>query len=193
MSGHDLVILGASWGGLHAVCTVLAELPADFAAPVLVVQHRAEEGHDKLTELLGRCTALTVTEVEDKAPLRAGCVHVAPAGYHVLVERDHLELSTEERVRFSRPAIDVALRSAADAFGSGLIGVVLTGATEDGAEGLAAVRRRGGVAIVQDPATAERSVMPAAALAARPQVVTGLEAIGPLLARLVGTGRVPAS
>src|SRR6476661_4986287 len=170
MTRCDLVIIGASWGGLQAVGEVLRGLPPGFPVPVLVVQHRGEDAGDLLRELLDRTASLPVREVEDKAPFADG-VHVAPPGYHVLVEPRHFALSTEAEVRFSRPSIDVALETAADALGAGVVGVVLTGNNEDGAAGLAAVRRRGGMAIVQDPDTAERRAMPAAAqAAARPQI-----------------------
>jgi two-component system chemotaxis response regulator CheB len=185
MSPCDIVIIGASWGGLHAVSAVLGGLPATFGVPVLVVQHRSEDAGDMLAGLLDRAGPLPVMEAEDKQPLEGGSVRVAPPGYHVLVERDHLALSTDAKVHFSRPSIDVALESAADAFGSGVVGVVLTGNNDDGAAGLAEVRRRGGMAIVQNPDTAERPAMPEAARAAAdPQVVVSLAEIAPLLVRL---------
>lgn len=184
----ELVIIGASWGGLHASGEILAGLPEDFPVAVLVVLHRAEEGDDLLAPLLDRRTVLAVREAEDKARLRAGVVHVAPRGYHVLVERGHVELSTEEPLRHSRPSIDLAFATAAEAYGEGLVGVALTGANADGAEGLAEVRRRGGTVIVQDPDTAERASMPAAAVAAaEPHAVLALEAIAPYLVSLAGS------
>ena len=189
MSPCDIVVIGASWGGLHAVGKILTDLPEDFPAPILVVQHRAGDSPDLLSGLLDRRGPLTVREAEDKMALTPGCVRVAPPGYHVLVEPGHLALSTEAEVGYSRPSIDVALESAADAYGPGVVGVVLTGANEDGAAGLAAVRRRGGMAIVQDPETAERSRMPAASIAAAdPQVISSLEDIAPLLVRLAREG-----
>jgi len=185
MNAHRLIVIGASLGGLHAVGAVLAGLPGDFRIRVLVVQHRAEDGHDMLTGLLARRGPLPVREVEDKDPLVGAGVLVAPAGYHVLVEPDHFALSTEAEVRFSRPSIDVTLETAADALGPAVIGVVLTGANDDGAAGLAAVRRRGGFAIVQNPKTARASAMPAAARSsASPQAVVELGEIAPLLTRL---------
>lgn len=181
----DIVVIGASWGGLRAVGCILEGLPADFPAPIVVVQHRGEDPEDLLSGLLDRRTALAVREAADKSRLQAGCVLVAPQGYHLLVEEGHVALSTEAAVRHSRPSIDLALETAADAFGPGVVGVVLTGSNEDGATGLAAVRRRGGYAIVQDPATAERATMPAAAVkAADPQEVAPLEQIAPLLVRI---------
>ena len=182
-----IVVVGASWGGLDAAGRLLGALPEDFGTPVVVVQHRAESGEDLFAGLLDRRTALNVVEANDKADLKPGCVLVAPSGYHLLVARGHVELTTEEAVRHSRPSIDVALETAADAYGADTVGVVLTGANADGAEGLAAVRRAGGLAIAQDPATAERSAMPQAAIdAAQPQVVADIEAIAALLAGVAG-------
>jgi two-component system chemotaxis response regulator CheB len=184
MTASQLIIIGASAGGLRAIETILARLPADFPVPVLVVLHRAEGVEGMLADLLDRATPMAVREVADKTPLAPG-VFVAPPGYHVLVEPDHFALSTEDLVVFSRPSIDVALESAASTLGAGAIGVVLTGANEDGAAGLAALRRRGGIAIVQEPSTSEVATMPAAArAAAEPQVVAELPAIATLLARL---------
>ena len=180
-----IVVIGTSAGGLDALHRVLGALPAGFPAPVVVVQHRQAGTADLLSELLDRRCALPVAEAEDKAELVPGRVLVAPGGYHLLVERGSVALSVDEPVKFSRPAIDVTFESAADAYGSDVVAVVLTGANDDGAEGLAAVRRAGGFTVVQDPATAERAEMPEAArLAARPQAVLGLDEIGPLVARL---------
>ena len=181
MSG--IVVIGASTGGLHALEGVLRRLPAGFGLPVLVVQHRAEDGPALLAGLLGRHTPLDVRDAEDKSALRPGCALVAPAGYHALVEPGHVSLSTEPEVRFSRPSIDVSLETAAEAYGARTVGVVLTGANDDGARGLAEVRRRGGRTIVQDPAEAESRSMPDAAIAAsKPDWVLPLEEIGPKLA-----------
>jgi two-component system chemotaxis response regulator CheB len=113
-------------------------------------------------------TRLCVCEVEDKAPIVGGNVYIAPANYHVLVERGHLALSTEEPVSFSRPSIDVTFISVADAYRAGAVGIVLTGANSDGARGLKRIADRGGVAIVQRPDTAESAVMPNAALSSVP-------------------------
>jgi two-component system, chemotaxis family, protein-glutamate methylesterase/glutaminase len=185
---REIVVIGTSWGGLHAVGEILAGLPGDFAIPIVVVQHRAEDGDDLLADLLDRRTALAVCEAEDKAPLRPGRALVAPRGYHLLVERGHVELSTEHPVRFSRPSIDLALCTAADAYGEAAVGVVLTGANADGAEGLTEIRRHGGLTVVQDPETAERADMPAAALAAaEPHEVRALDGIAHLLVSLTET------
>jgi two-component system chemotaxis response regulator CheB len=182
----DLVAIGASWGGLHAIGTVLATVPRDLRAAIVVAQHRGDAG-ELLAPLLDKVSRLPVRDADDKDPLTLGHVLVAPARYHLLVEDDTVALSTDEPVAFSRPSIDVLFETAANARGDRVIGVVLTGANADGAAGLAGIRRRGGTAIVQDPETAERPEMPRAALAACPDAhVRRLEEIGPELGRLCG-------
>ena len=186
MSRVELVAIGASWGGLRAIETVLGALPADFGAAIAIAQHRQSGGRDGMLEQLldARC-ALRVCEGEDKQALAPGVVVVAPADYHLLVEQGAVSLSVDEPLHFSRPSIDVLLSSAADAYGERAAGVVLTGANADGALGLARIAARGGVAIVQDPDTAERSEMPSAALWATPEArVLALEQIGPALVGL---------
>lgn len=186
--GFELVVIGCSAGGLLALETILGVLPASFALPILVVQHRSAES-DLLCEVLQGRTRLEVREVLDKEPITPGRVYVAPPDYHVLVEPGEFSLSTEERVRFARPSIDVALVSAADAYGARLIGVMLTGANEDGAEGVQRIERRGGRVIVQDPETAEVSRMPAAALAAAASAeVLPVEGIAQRLLELAASG-----
>ncbi|HEU4656011.1 MAG TPA: chemotaxis protein CheB [Capillimicrobium sp.] len=187
---RDLVAIGASWGGLHAIGTVLGSVPADLPAAIVVAQHRGSD-HDLLAPLLDKVSRLPVRDADDKDPLEPGTVLVAPRQYHLLVEGDSVALSTDEPVAFSRPSIDVLFETAASARGERVIGVILSGANADGAAGLAAIRRRGGVAIVQDPGTAERPEMPQAALAACPDArVRRLEEIGPELGRIcVGAAR----
>jgi two-component system chemotaxis response regulator CheB len=182
-----LVVIGASWGGLAALGEVLGALPAGFPAAVAVVQHRSERD-GMLADLLGDAGALAVREAEDKDELRAGEVLVGPPGYHLLIGGDEVALSVDDPVRFSRPSIDVFFESAAGRPGR-IAGVVLTGANADGAQGLAEIRRRGGIAIVQDPEDAERSEMPRAALAAVPDaLVRPLREIGPELVRIFAGG-----
>ena len=181
----ELIVVGASLGGLNALAALLGALPADFPVPLAIVQHRHKDSDGTLRTLLQRTTALPVHEVEDKQPIEPGTIGLAPADYHLLVERGAYALSVDQPVIFARPAIDVLFESAADAYGAQLIAVVLTGASEDGAQGMHAVKAAGGVAIVQDPATAECPVMPAAVLAATPvDHVVPLAEIGPLLGRL---------
>jgi two-component system chemotaxis response regulator CheB len=186
--GVELVAIGASWGGLHAVEQVLESLPVDFGAAVVIAQHRrADSDGDRLAKLLGARCALEVRDAEDKQSLRPGMVLVAPADYHLLVERGTVALSVDAPEHYSRPSIDVLLATAASAYAERAAGVVLTGANADGADGLARIARRGGSAIVQDPETALRREMPDAALAATPDArVVPLDEIGPLLCSLAG-------
>ncbi len=165
----SIVVVGASWGGLAALSCLIGGLPRDFEVPVAVVQHRSRHLDNLLTGLLQDATSLTVVDVEDKEPLLPGNVYVAPANYHMLVDNGHLSLSTDPLVRFSRPSIDVTFHSAADTYLGATIGVILTGANDDGARGLRHIVDRGGRAVVQDPATAESPVMPHAAQRAVPE------------------------
>jgi two-component system chemotaxis response regulator CheB len=181
---YSVVAIGTSWGGLAALTKLLGALPTDFKIPVVVVQHRSKDSERLLVHLLQDATELKVCEIEDKDPLTPGTVHVAPANYHVLIEEGYASLTIEEPVRFSRPSIDVMFSSVADTYGSAAIGVVLTGANEDGARGLAHIVKRGGLALVQDPKTAEIPIMPEAAIRAVPTgEVLPLDALAP---RLVG-------
>jgi two-component system chemotaxis response regulator CheB len=165
---YSIVAIGTSWGGLTAMSRLLGSLSGDFPLPIVVVQHRSKDSDRLLAQLLQDATDLEVCEVDDKDLLEAGKVHVAPADYHVMVERGYLSLTIEAPVRYSRPSIDVMFTSAADAYGTEAIGVVLTGANEDGSHGLAHIAQRGGKAIVQSPKTAEIPTMPDAALRAVP-------------------------
>ncbi len=160
----DLIVVGASWGGLDALTVLVRGLPPDFAVPVVIVQHRGPDAESFLSGLLQQWTGRKVLEPEDKDPIEPGHIYVAPANYHLLVETGHFSLTTEAPVRYSRPSIDVLFGSAAHAYGGRLIGVVLTGANEDGSRGLQCVHDYGGYCVVQDPATAEVPTMPAAAL-----------------------------
>ena len=166
---YDIVVIGTSWGGLHALSRVVAGLPATFALPLVVVQHRSPDAAGFLAELLQMHTGLHVVEVDDKRPITAAHVYVAPANYHLLIEQGFFSLTTDAPVRYSRPSIDVTVMSAADVYGRRTVGVVLTGANEDGALGLKRIADRGGYAIVQDPETAEGTAMPRAALRTVPQ------------------------
>jgi two-component system, chemotaxis family, protein-glutamate methylesterase/glutaminase len=181
---YDLIAMGASAGGLTAVSTILARLPADFAIAIAVVQHRAKQS-ELLAALLQDSTKLKVVEVEDKQPIGPGYVYVAPPDYHLLIDQGTFALSTDDLVLFSRPSIDVFFDSAADAYGPGTVGIVLTGANSDGSKGLKKIVERGGQAFVQDPATAEVNVMPAAAHALVPRArIASLEGIADHLLRM---------
>jgi two-component system chemotaxis response regulator CheB len=166
---YEIVVVGTSWGGLSALRELIVGLPATLGLPIVVVQHRHRQSDHLLTTLLQDETSLCVCEVEDKAPMTAGNVYFAPADYHLLVEHGFFSLSTDEPVRFSRPSIDVTFQSAADTYGARAVGVVLTGANADGAQGLRRIVSRGGRAFVQLPATAESPTMPQAAINAVPE------------------------
>jgi two-component system chemotaxis response regulator CheB len=167
--GYDLLVVGTSWGGLAALRTLVSGLPSTFSMGVTLVQHRHKESDHLLRSLLQERTTLQVYEIEDKMPLEHGKIYVAPPDYHTLVEPGYFALSTEAPVRFSRPSIDVTFLSAADSYGHRTVGVVLTGANADGSEGLRRISDLGGMAIVQDPSTAESALMPAAAVKAVPR------------------------
>lgn len=161
------VVIGCSTGGLKALGIVLSGLRADLPVPVIVLCHRGQDDDsDLLAELLARQSPLPAHEAEERQPVTPGIVHLAPSGYHLLIEADRrFMLSTDIRVRFVRPSVDVLFASAADVYAESLLAVVLTGANDDGADGLVQVRRRGGYALVQDPNEAEAPQMPLAALA----------------------------
>jgi two-component system chemotaxis response regulator CheB len=163
------VAIGASAGGVQALSKILPSLPAGYPFPVLIVVHVPPDRDNALVPLFQAKCQVEVKEAEDKEPLLPGVVYFAPSDYHLLVEGDgSLSLSSDEPVNHSRPSIDVLLETCADAFGSGVTGVVLTGANEDGAFGLLTVAQAGGYAVVEDPASAYASTMPAAALATCP-------------------------
>lgn len=174
----QIIVLGASAGGLHALEHLLGCLPRGFPVPIVVVQHRSRESTDAYAEVIGRSTELPVREVEDGDPLRAPGVYLAPPDYHVLIEPGRTALSIDEPVSYSRPSIDVLFESAADTYGARVCAVLLTGANSDGARGLVRVKQAGGYAIVQDPSTADSPEMPTAGIAmAKVDRVLGLDGI----------------
>ena len=179
---YELIVIGASWGGLRAVSELLGALPDDVDVPVVVAQHRRDLG-EGLASLLATRTRLPVEDAEDKQPIERGRIYLAPPNYHLLIQPGWFSLSTDERVHYARPSIDVLFESAADAYRERVIGVILTGANEDGAAGLARVKELGGVAVVQDPSSAERHEMPGAALATTnaADAVLPLEKIAPFI------------
>jgi two-component system chemotaxis response regulator CheB len=181
----ELIAMGGSWGGMRAVATILEALPASFGIPIVLAQHRPASADEMLEGVLARSARLEVITATDKEPVVPGRVYVAPADYHLIVEPEHLALSTDAPVEFSRPSVDVLFESAADAYGARTMGVILTGANQDGAAGLARIAAAGGFTIAQDPATAECGDMPAAAIArGAARRVLPLERIGPFLAEL---------
>ncbi len=161
------VAMGASWGGLDAFSRLLGGLPEALPVPIVLVQHQRHDAGEKLPALLSRRTALEVVSPEDRDVLEPGRVYVAPPGYHMLVDAARrVCFSMGPPVHYSRPAIDELFFSAGYVYGSGLLGVLMTGANNDGAAGLRYIRMRGGITLVQDPATAEAAAMPASAIEA---------------------------
>ena len=179
------MVIGASWGGLAALSELIECLPADLPAAVVVVQHRSKDSESLLAQLLQEHSALPVREVDDKDSVEPGRVFIAPADYHLLVDGPYFSLSVDAPVRYSRPSIDVTFFSTADSYGARAIGVVLTGANEDGARGLRRIVDRRGHAVVQRPETAEVATMPNAALRMVPEAKPlRLREIGPHVARV---------
>jgi len=182
----EAVVIGASAGGVQALSALSAALPADLRVPCFVVIHLPRESPSLLPEIFSAHCKRPVGEAQDKEPVQAGTVYIAPPDYHLLLDRGPtLALSTDELVHYSRPSIDVLFESAADVYGKGLLGIILTGWNQDGADGLQAVHRAGGLTIVQNPDTAEAPVMPQAALARTAvDYILNLEEIAALLAAL---------
>ena len=166
---YELAVIGTSWGGLSALRELARGLPRNLELPLVVVPHRHRQSEDLMTRLLQDWTPLHVREIEDKSPITPGAIHIAPADYHVLVDDGNFALSMDAPVNYSRPSIDVTFASVADAFGDRAVGVILTGANADGARGLKRIADRGGLALVQLPATAESPLMPNAALRSVPE------------------------
>jgi two-component system chemotaxis response regulator CheB len=183
--GYGIVVVGTSWGGLAALRMLIEALPPEYDIPTAIVQHRHRDSDAMLARFMQDHTQLRVCEVEDKQPIETGRLFIAPANYHTLVEDGHFSLSTEAPVRHSRPSIDLTMISAAVAYGHRAVGVVLTGANADGANGLRRIASSGGMAVIQDPASAEVKAMPIAALQAVPTArVFPLERIAAFLGTL---------
>ncbi len=191
LSRFKAVVIGASAGGIDALGEILPRLPKTYPLPIIIVLHIPGDQPSLLSELFGSKTKLRVKDADEKEAIQPGTIYFACPGYHLLVERDlTLSLSQEDPVQYARPSIDVLFESAADAFGSNLVGVLLTGANQDGAEGLKRIQEAGGLALIQDPATAQVRSMPEAACALlSPSVeqILSLDEIAHLLLRLKGS------
>jgi len=181
------VVTGSSAGGMDALIDVLGSLTDDFPIPILAVQHLHASDEGRFAERLDTIIPLSVTEAVDKTTPQSGCVYVAPANYHLLVERDGtLALSVDPLVNWSRPSIDVLFESAARSWGEGVIAVILSGANRDGARGIGFVRDFGGVTMAQDPTTATSPQMPRAAIeTGKVETVLTAKEIGGRLHRLL--------
>ena len=180
----DAIVIGGSAGAMTALATLLPYFPEEYPLPVIIVLHLHPRQDRYFLEHFDKLCVLRVKEANEKEDVQAGYVYFAPPNYHLLIESNRtFSLSIEEKVNFSRPSIDVLFESAANVYGPRLAAIILTGANNDGAEGLRLIKEKGGLAIVQDPQSAESSYMPGAALqAVQPDFVLGLAEIGRWLA-----------
>ena len=165
---------------------MFSQLPKDFKTPVIVVQHIGSHSDDHWIKLLNDRSNLTVKEADEKESIEKGKVYIAPANYHLLIEKDKtFSLTIGERVNYSRPSIDVLFESAAEAYKNKLIGIILTGSNHDGTNGVKRVKECGGLTIIQNPETAESAFMPKSAISAIvPDYILSLDAIAELLIEL---------
>ncbi|CAH0212327.1 Chemotaxis response regulator protein-glutamate methylesterase [Pseudomonas sp. Bi70] len=182
----EVVVVGASAGGVEALLGLFGGLPAGYGLPLVAVLHLPDNRESLLPDLFARRLALRVKEAQDKEVLQPGTLYFAAPGYHLCIEADRsFSYSREEPVHFSRPSIDYLFESAADAYGAKAMGILLTGANQDGAAGLYTIKQRGGVTVVQDPQEAQVATMPEAALALhQPDYLLSLRGILALLAEL---------
>ena len=182
----EAVVIGASAGGVNALMQVLPALPRGYRLPIVVVLHVRSGRQNQLVEVFQQRVQLPVREAGDKEDVIPGTLYFAPAGYHLLLESERsFSLSCDAPLHFARPAIDITMESAADVYGASLAGILLTGANEDGAQGMAAIGRAGGLTVVQDPEEANVGVMPLEAIRVRPpDLVLPLEQIKQLLLML---------
>ncbi|UCH98584.1 MAG: chemotaxis protein CheB [Candidatus Aminicenantes bacterium] len=183
---YKCIAIGVSAGGMDALAVIIPGFPANLPIPVVVIQHISPHSDNYVTRYLDNISLIKVKELDEKEKIRPGVVYTAPPNYHVLVEDDEtFSLSVEPRINFARPSIDVFFESAADVYESHLVGVILTGANNDGSKGLKMIKERGGLAIVQDPNTAEVDGMPRAAIeTTKVDHILPLEEIGPFLVKL---------
>lgn len=165
LNRFEAIVIGTSAGGFTALSRLLENIPADYSIPILLVQHRSKDSQDLFEDVLQKRCRIRIKQADEKEKITAGMVYVAPPDYHLLVESDKsFSLSSEALVHFSRPSIDVLFESAATAFRDKLIGIILTGANNDGASGISTIRKVGGMTIAQDPREAQHSMMPQAAI-----------------------------
>ena len=159
------VVIGTSYGGMQALKTILSDLPEDFSIPILIVQHLSPQSEDYLARYLNNLCKIVVKEAEEKEQIHTGYAYLAPPNYHMLIDKKgYISLDVDEKVNYARPSIDVLFESAVDAFGSKVIGIILTGANSDGSKGLKRIKDYGGLTIVQDPNNSEADTMPKAAI-----------------------------
>jgi two-component system, chemotaxis family, protein-glutamate methylesterase/glutaminase len=180
---YDAIVIGVSSGGLNAMKIMFSLLPREFSIPIIIVQHIGARSENIWVQLLNDKCKLEIKEADEKEKIEKGYIYIAPPNYHLLIEQDKtFTLTVDERVNYARPSIDVLFETAAEAYQNKLIGIVLTGSNNDGSKGLKRIKEYGGLTIVQQPDTAESSLMPASAIATmQPDYILPLEAIINLL------------
>lgn len=183
---YEAIVAGVSSGGMKALKGLFSLLPEDFRIPIIIVQHVSPYSDNHWIELLNAKSKLTIKEADEKEKIKEGNIYIAPANYHLLIERNKsFSLTIDERVNYARPSIDVLFESASDAYGDKLIGIILTGSSNDGAKGIKYIKENGGMAIAQDPETADSPHMPKSAIeATKPDYVLPLENIVELLIKI---------
>ena len=183
---YSLVVIGVSWGGVSALRNIFSHLSTDFSLPIIIVQHISKDFNVNEKSYWEKYCKIPAKEAEDKEKIKEGHIYFAPPNYHVIVERDmRLSLDASEPVNYARPSVDVLFESAALALSNKIVAIILTGANNDGADGLKAIKESGGLTIVQNPNSAECSDMPGAALDATDvDHVLELDEIGPFLMAL---------
>jgi two-component system chemotaxis response regulator CheB len=183
---YEAIVIGVSAGGMNAMKIMFSRLPKGFKTPVIIVQHIGVHSNNQWIGLLNTNSNILLKEADEKEKIEEGIAYIAPPNYHLLIEKNKtFSLSTDERVNFARPSIDVLFESAAEAYKEKLIGIILTGSNTDGTKGLKQIKEYGGLTIVQDPATADSDYMPASAIAAvKVDYILPLEDIFDLLIKI---------
>lgn len=183
---YQAIVIGASAGGLAAFKQIIPALPASFSIPIIVVQHISADSDNYVVTFLNDLSKIMVKEADEKESIKGGTVYFSVPNYHLLIERDKtFTLTTDKKVNYSRPSIDVLFETAADAYGAQLIGIILTGANHDGTAGLMAIKKTGGLTIAQDPDEAEAAVMPKSAIkTVKPDYILSLNNILNLLVEI---------
>lgn len=180
------IVVGASAGGIEAMMQIFSTLTPDYPLPIICVLHMPDKHDSNLAEIFQQWTRIKVQDAEDKDSIQKSRLYFAPSGYHLLVEDDEtFALSCEQPVNYSRPSIDLLMQTAANAYGKGVLGILLTGANFDGAMGMKAIKDQGGITIVQEPLDAKSGTMPKEAIKLqKPDLIQGLSEIKLMLLRL---------
>jgi len=180
---YEAIVIGVSSGGMNAMKVIFSLLPKEFSIPIIIVQHVSSHSNNQWIKLLNDKSNLCIKEADEKEKIENGTIYIAPANYHLMIEKNKtFSLTIDERVNYARPSIDVLFESAAEVYKDKLIGVILTGSNNDGTNGIKRIKEFGGLAIIQNPKTAESSYMPASAIAAiKPDYILSLVDITDLL------------